>query len=299
MPDLRKQAYARSVDTLLQRVLGARSLRTCKVLLKPNLITATNSSLSCSEPEIILATARWLLDQGASVMLGDSPSLGSARSVLQSLDLVSVLDFLGVEIIEMNKAEKVTLPGGQVIGVSIAARRCDVLINLARVKAHTQTRVTMAVKNLYGCVSGLRKGWYHMVYGGRTGNFADIIVQIPQVLPQTVSMLGGYEAMHVTGPVRGKPFSLGILGASINPFALDTAFLDILGVEATTCPLHQAAIRNKILGTSLNSIEWLGADSFQLKRSGFIVPDLLVPIRFNPFRFILSSLKRTLRPSLP
>jgi len=37
----------------------------------------------------------------------------------------------------------------------------DVVINLPKLKSHMQLTLTMGVKNLFGCVPGKMKAWWH------------------------------------------------------------------------------------------------------------------------------------------
>jgi uncharacterized protein (DUF362 family) len=41
----------------------------------------------------------------------------------------------------------------------------DVVINLPKVKSHMQLTLTLGVKNLFGCVPGKMKAWWHMEAG--------------------------------------------------------------------------------------------------------------------------------------
>ncbi|MCI5144758.1 MAG: DUF362 domain-containing protein, partial [Candidatus Electrothrix sp. AR3] len=124
----------------MSKVLSALdlSLTLCSanVLLKPNLISAKHGRLACTEGAFILAIARWLLDHGAKVSVGDSPAFGSAKDVLQSLGISDELATLGVEIKEFSKGQKVKLPRGYKAVLAREALDCDLLVNLPRVKAH-------------------------------------------------------------------------------------------------------------------------------------------------------------------
>ncbi len=286
------------VNQLLSVTCGGGSFAGSQVLIKPNLICARNGGLACSEPVLLESVARWFLDQGAKVKLGDSPAFGSARSVLEAIGALAGLSNLGVEIVEFNQTEKIALPDGKELRVATAPRECDILVNVPRVKAHAQARVTMAVKNMFGCVAGLRKAWWHMAYGGKNGSFAELILQLLPAFPHSLSLLDGIKAMHVSGPIHGEPFSVGVLGCSANAIALDTAFLDILGINPADCPLWATAAGKGYAGVSLDHIEWTFLQSNTLNVEGFIVPEKLMPIRFHPLRFIKSSIRRIAQPIL-
>lgn len=298
---LGRQTYApaqldQAVDTLLAASLPDMSLRTTQILLKPNLITATNGTLACTDQRLIIAVARWFRDHGARVRVGDSPSFGSARSVLAAIGALPSLLDLGVPVVEFRHAREVVLPGGKRAALATAALECDLLINLPKIKAHAQMGVTLAVKNYFGCLAGLRKPWWHMVHGGRQGRFSRLLVELLAVLPHGVSLVDGIVAMHRTGPVHGEPFPLGLLACGSNPVAVDTALLAVLGVDPARSPLWLAARQAGVSGTIVTDLTFPQLTPEQCRVSDFVIPEELSPVRFNPFRFMKNTLKRVLLP---
>lgn len=290
----RQPSLDQAFDRLLSVCDHPATLRTARVLLKPNLITARNGVLACTEGRFILAAARWFLDRGARVAVGDSPAFGSARSVLAAIGVLPVLHSLGVTVTEFGRQQPTVLASGLTIPLATAALDCDLLVNLPRVKAHSQVRVTLAVKNCFGCVAGFHKPWWHMAHGGVDGRFAALLVELLAVLPPSLSLVDGIVAMHCTGPIHGRPFPLGVMAAGINPVAVDTALLSLLGIDPCQCPLWLAADRAAIRGTGVADLVLPLASPAEMRVSGFVVPDTLGPIRFNPFSFVKSSITRLL-----
>lgn len=287
-------ALAAGMLPLLAPFTVGRNLRSAKVLLKPNLITASNGQLACTHGQVMAAVARHLLAQGARVLVGDSPAFGSAQSVLEKIGAWSLLAHLGVEVVEFRPARMLTLPSGLQVPVAAPVLECDYLINLPKLKAHGQMRVTLAVKNYFGCVAGLHKPWWHMVHGGAQGRFAELLVELLTLLPSGYSLVDGIEAMHVSGPIHGQPFALGLLAGGANPIALDTALLAVLGIDPQQSPLWTAARAAGMVGTELGQLHFPHAGPETLQAKGFVVPEELNPVRFNPLRFLKSSVQRLL-----
>ena len=285
-----------SLDPSISRLLAAQfSPATCRsssVLIKPNLITATNGRLACTNGRVILAAVSFFKELGARVTVGDSPAFGSAESVLRRIGVLQDLERLDIRVAEFRQYIPTKLPSGQLAQIARPVLECDHLINLPKVKAHAQMRVTLAVKNYFGCISGLRKPWWHMVHGGPGGRFADLLVELLSVLPAGYSLVDGIEAMHVTGPIHGEPFPLGILAAGENPLAVDTAILAVLGVDRQSSPLWLAAQQQNLPGTALEHLLCTHDAPSSLHAQGFVVPEELMPVRFNPFRFVKSTLQR-------
>ncbi len=287
-------SFVPSVRNLLQSTLDSREMKGRRVLIKPNLISTRGGSLACTSPAVMLAAARWFLDHGAQVQVGDSPAFGTALSVLEDLQAAASLHAMGVQIVNFNRGVPRVLPGGDKVVVAAAAVECDLLVNLPKCKAHAQTRITLAMKNYYGCVVGLRKAWGHMRHGGKHGRFAELIAQLPSVLAPSVSLMDGVLAMHRTGPVHGTPFPAGILAAAANPVALDGVCMGVLQIDPRTCPLWTAAVKLGLDGTSPGPFQWLTGEHQGYIVEKFEVPAALMPIRFNPFRFMRSSVQRVL-----
>ena len=291
-PDYAQQFLADRINRLMVALDQIPNLHSCTVLLKPNLITARYGILPCTEPAFMLAVARWFIDQGARVRIGDSPAFGSAGGALQTLGVAGELASLGVRITDFKRSRNVDLAGGGKTRVAVDAMECDLLINLPRVKAHAQTRVTLAVKNCFGCLAGLRKPWWHMAYGGKGGSFSDRLVQLLDVLTDSITLVDGIHAMHKTGPLHGELYPLALLGASSNPVAMDRALLKVLDVDPEQSPLMQACRRAGILGAEFSQLQFPLATPRELQVTDFQVPGQLSAVRFDLFRFAKRTVRR-------
>ena len=185
--------------------------------------------------------------------------------------------------------------GGPVVfGVARAALESDVIFSLPRVKAHSQMRLTLAVKNLFGCVCGLRKALIHTRQGQDPDFFADCIAALWAGLPPVAAVADGLTAMHVTGPSRGRPFPLGLLGASPSAVALDEALCAVLGLPLSGTPLGAALERREAAGCRRAGWrpDYVLARPEDFDRTGFIVPDELMHTSFRPWRLFKSCLRR-------
>ena len=282
------------IDQVISVVGRTEGLTGMRVMLKPNLISARHGKLPCTETAFILAVARWFVDHGARVAIGDSPAFGSATSVLARLEVLSELRSLDVSVSDFDQTRKVILSSGVSASMAVDALDCDLLVNLPRVKAHAQMRVTMAVKNCFGCLAGLNKPWWHMAYGGPSGRFAELLLELLTVLPECLSLVDGIRAMHVTGPMDGTSYPLGVVAAGLSPVAIDTALLSVLGVPLEHSSQHQGAARAGIPGAFPGNLSFPLSTPAELRVGDFLVPEQLNPVRFNPFAFCYSSLRRKL-----
>ncbi|MBV5305902.1 MAG: DUF362 domain-containing protein [Desulfobulbaceae bacterium] len=263
-----------------------------KVVLKPNLIAASVPALACTHAGFIAAVASWFLDQGCRVAVGDSPAFGRAIKVAERHGMVQALRGMNVPIIEFTSVCHKRLPCGVTVGIASQALDCDLLVNLPKIKAHDQMYVTMAVKNIFGIVKGMRKSWLHMRYGDSPDLFSRIILELSTVLPNTVTIADGIEVMHRHGPAHGEPLLLGCVASSKSAVALDTAMLALLELDPGRSPMWCAASQSDLPGAQLSGIDFPLLEPSDFFGSGFVAPEVLSPIRFRPFRYVVNSMKR-------
>lgn len=281
-----------ALDLLIKGVLGNHSYRGCTVLLKPNLISSRGPALACTSKEFIAGVARWFLEHGCHVKLGDSPAFGSVNSVLYRHGIQEALHSLDVEIVTFKTVITRDLVSGVSVDIAAEAMECDFLVNLPRLKAHNQMYLTCAVKNYFGTVVGMRKALMHMRHGSDHREFADILIRIPDLLPPTISIMDAVEVMHRSGPLDGDPLRLQVVGGSQCPVALDTAVLRMLGLALSESPLWRAALDMNHPGCSPDNIIYPARNPDEVGEGSFIPPEGLNPIRFNPFRFLGGLMRR-------
>ncbi len=281
------------VDSLC-RVLGFAVSRGARVLLKPNLISGARADgLACTHPQLVAAVARWFVDHGAKVAVGDSPAFGTAVQVMQACGYQEALQGLPVARVNFLYPTQVRLGCGETVGIDRAALECDLLVNLPKVKAHCQMLVSLAVKNYFGTVVGWRKPWLHAKHGDIDHRFEALLVDLLAVLPGGLALADGIVAMHGSGPVKGgRPHALGLVAGSVNPVALETALLEVLGVPCGHSPLWLECQRRRLPGTDPAALVYPLLDAAAVQVADFDVPQGLRPVSFRPHRLLLGALKR-------
>ncbi len=290
--DYHSQALPQTVGSLLETI-GCRPPRGHRVLVKPNLLAATPPDfLPCTHPQVVRAACRYLLDCGAQVQVGDSPSLGTGAQIAAKIGLTEALEDLGVPLVELHKPKVVRLsfPLGRA-GLSRRALDNDLILNLPKLKVHRMLRLTGAVKNFFGCIVGIRKALMHVAYGWGS-HFEGMLVDLHDLLPPSMSLMDAVTAMHVSGPVHGQPYNLGLLAASPSAVGLDTAVFSLLGQAAADVATWQEARRRGLPGADPADL-WFPLEQPQaFANNGFQIPRDLDPVGFNPLRLMKNSLKQ-------
>ena len=280
----------RAVDCLCAR-LGLAPLCGRKVLLKPNLVSGRRKE-ALPDAGFVAAVARWFVDRGARVSVGDSPAFGSGRQVMRQTGMEDALKGLPVRLIDFVKKERLVTESGLPGVVAAEVFEHDLVVNLPKVKAHGQLGMTLALKNFFGVVPGCRKAMAHMRYGDGNALFHTLLLELPRLLPGHVSIIDGIMAMHVTGPVDGDPYPLGLVGASHDPVALDTAIYTVVGASPGQVPLWAECARRGLAGSDPANLAFPLHRPEELAVDGFRLPGTLDPIRFRIFRFLLNSCKK-------
>lgn len=219
---------------MLDTLGGSRIHRGSNVVIKPNLLSpASPETAIVTHPMIVRIVAEYALDRGARVQVSDSQAIGSFNRILKLSGLGKALEGLACDVRPFKKSVAVDIgePFGT-IEIAEEAMNADILINLAKLKTHSQMLLTLGVKNCFGCIVGFRKPEWHMRAGIDRETFARLLVQICRAVSPSITIVDGILAMHGTGPgKRGKPTHVGHLVAGNDPVAVDGTICRMLDME--------------------------------------------------------------------
>lgn len=207
-------------------------------LIKPNMLTdRTPDQAVTTHPELVRQIIRYLKEAAANIMVGDSPaSTANLPKVWRDTGIQQVCHEEGVELISLEQGGSQSFNiNGFKFAIANPVLKADLIINLPKVKSHSLTILTAAVKNAYGTIPGYSKTTLHGDYP-KPSEFGRLVKTIWQSLPPTWSLADGIIGMEGQGPANGTPVHLGFLAASHNPFALDRALCTILRINPKRVP---------------------------------------------------------------
>ncbi len=282
----------RAVSEALELLGGMRRFVRpgANVLLKPNLLAPhPPEDAVTTHPEIVAAVARAAVRAGGNVSIGDSPGLRSLAFVAEKAGIAAVARELGIPLREFDDPVEPARPPAarfRKLSLARAALEADVLINLPKVKTHQQMFLTLAVKNLFGCVAGKQKVAWHMNAGRDSALFARVLVEVCQAVSPALSVADAVIGMEGTGPSHGDPRHFGFIAAGPDPFALDAVLTWLLGFSPEDSPVLTAARQARADGlpvgeTDLDRIRLLGAPPDEL-RPGRVRPPVTGRLMFVP-----------------
>ena len=119
-----------------------------RVLIKPNLLApAKPEKAVITHPLVVRIVAEYIIKKGARPVIADSPPMGSLEKILKEGGYLKAFRGLDVEFKAFKESVKVDIgePFGQ-IDIARDAIEADVVVNLAKLKTHSQMRLTLGVK---------------------------------------------------------------------------------------------------------------------------------------------------------
>jgi len=268
------------------------------VLLKPNLLYGKSPEKAVTtHPAIVKGVIEIVREAGGVPFIGDSPSIGSLMKAAEKAGIKAVADEMKCPLVEFNRP--VLPPNGKgkifkQLEIDQTVLEADVIINLPKWKTHVQMLLTLGVKNLFGCIPGPRKALWHLKAGEDRKTFAQILVDLYQVIQPSLTLLDGIVGMEGNGPNSGRPIPLGLILASGDSLSLDQIVCDLLGISRKSLLTNRVAFEQ---GLGKDKIDVVGERVEDVKISNFQFPTLS-QMDWNLPGFLTEALKNafTSRP---
>ncbi len=242
-----------------------------KVLLKPNLLSAAPPAEAVTTHPLVLKVMTELIHEaGGKVFIGDSPGSDSQEKAHQVCGVQEVVQETGAEPLFFSKVNYKKVRGYRLWNIPLAAEldQMDIIINMAKLKTHSLTGMTAAVKNVYGCVPGKTKGRYHFEYP-LPADFSRLLIDVYLAVKPAFSIIDAVIAMEGAGPRGGKPRQLGLLMASCNAVALDNVAASVIGFRSEHVSTLSVAGELKLSGSDLSAITVRGLQLEDCRVSDF------------------------------
>lgn len=253
-----------------------------RVVLKPNLVAAmAPGEAATTDPVFLAAAADFLREYGArDLFLAESPggicNEASLRRVYKACGILDIADSIGVTLNFDPTAVRVSAPDAlacRSFHILRPIAEADVIVDLCRLKSHSLTRYSGAVKNFFGVIPGVEKFEMHSAYPD-VPVFSKMICDLCDMLCREHEILAigdGIVAMEGNGPTGGTPRKVGALLMSESPFSLDAAAEVILGMTGTV-PITEEARRRRLC-PPIGQTEVRGTSLTDLAVTDFRMPD--------------------------
>jgi uncharacterized protein (DUF362 family) len=203
-----------------------------KVLIKVNFIVdKTWDTGATTDPIVVEALIKKLENLPVKVYVVESDAtITNADTAFKKTGMREMCERNGVECLNLRHVKdkvKLAIPDGEVLK-SITVPRLvteSAVISAAKLKTHSDTGVTLGMKNMFGLLPDKFKGKYHLK------GISKVIVDINTVLKPTLTVIDGFVGMEGAGPVDGTPVRMDLIIAGTDTVATDATACRVMGIN--------------------------------------------------------------------
>jgi len=213
----------------LENIIRPRS----KVFVKINHLSPPSSpdDAIVTHPSFTREVLRLLLELNLDITVGDDIQSKEKDGFLAS-GYRQVCTDLGIRLVNLKeRGFREFNCNGQILKkalISPLLHEVDYILNLPKLKTHSLTAFTGAVKNMFGIIPyGLRLD-YHRLFKW-SDVFSQMLVDIFSCAPPHLTIMDGIVAMEGEGPSGGNPKRVGVILASQDGVAVDAVASKIVG----------------------------------------------------------------------
>lgn len=255
-----------------------------KVMLKVCMPVAESPDTALTtHPTVVRAVVNILSDMGIECLIADSPYKTFNESKLSKIYLnTGMLEVANLSSCELNMnvaSTKLETPDAirtKAIELMDAINDVDAIINLGKIKIDKQLGFSASCSNIFGLIPGEIKTQII----NRTETFKDFnnyIIDILEALKDklVLNILDGIVALEDSQTQR----MLSLIATSKDPYAIDSAAMEIVGINKSDTLLSQAVQRN--LFSLKEKLDIVGdpLDKFLIK--DFMLPRISENARIN------------------
>ena len=221
-----------------------------KILLKPNCLGyfKGQSQIAISTNISIIKSVMTIFKDN-KLYIGDSAGQGNTEKVLRDLRF---FDLKNIEVVNFDKAPKTLIDfNGHYLKKEYIPKiitEVDLIINLPKLKTHSLTKYTGAIKNLYGLIPGGKKWTLHHTTGNEL-EFSKMLVEIFKTIKPQLNIMDGVIGMEGDGPSMGIKKNSNIILACEDALSLDYIASKTMGFN----PLQDIKMIDLCYKENLNS----------------------------------------------
>lgn len=262
--------------------LGIKDLFDSKrVVIKPNLVMKkAPEAAATTHPAVLEAMIRILKERASDIIIAESPgglyTKETLKATYRGCGILEVAERYGVTLNYDTGSWSKEAPNGKtskMFDIITPILEADVIVNLAKLKSHSLTGYSGAVKNYFGTVPGVTKFEMHARfpdYNDFGSMLADLCGMILENKP-TFNVLDGILAMEGNGPTGGNPRRLDCLISGVNPFSVDIIGASIIKTDGVI--MLEEGVRRGYCPEKAGGVNLISDEPLE----SFIVNDFLKP----------------------
>lgn len=200
-----------------------------KVLLKPNIVSPRNKdSPVITNPKLMDALVKYLKKYFEEIIIGEGSVAGTPTSKsFKAAGYYELAEKHGIKLLDFNTADRVAINWkyGKIMVPKILLTH--EYINVAKMKTHIQTTVSLAAKNQKGILLPNDKKKFH-----KSTELNERIKALNRALQPDLNIIDAIVCIEGNGPgAEGKEVRLNRVLASQNIFAIDNAALQVMNIH--------------------------------------------------------------------
>ncbi|MFQ6069133.1 MAG: DUF362 domain-containing protein [Candidatus Aminicenantales bacterium] len=221
----------------------------------------------CTHPALTREVLRLLKEAGHRLVVGDDIEC-SKKDCFRITGYRKLCDELEIPLLNLReRGFKEVRCAGEMLEktyISPLVLESDYVVNLSKLKTHSFTIFTGAVKNMFGVIPlGLRLRYHRQFI--KNDEFSQMLVDIYKCVPPRLNIMDAVEAMEGEGPSGGDVRQVGLIIAGTDGVAVDAVAARIIGLDPvsvfTTYHAHRRGVGTgkieeiDVVGEELKSVE--------------------------------------------
>jgi len=230
------------------------------VFVKPNFTYPFYKEGITTNPVVLQSLLELLKDRASRVIVGESDGGNHSFTADQAFNghgMPEICKETGAELVNLStlpsryiedaiqgKKVKVQVPNLLVDGI-------DCFISVPVLKVHVMTRVTLSMKNLWGCYPDTMRCLHHKYLSRK-------LTLLTRVLDPKIVLIDGTYALDGHGPMYGKAVQADLVIAANNPVVADAFGSAIMGIPVSQVEHIMIAEKDGLGTTNLETVQFNG-----------------------------------------
>ncbi len=267
--DYKNKNLLDAVDQSCKNIsFNTSNLAGARIAVKPNLLTAASpESGVTTHPEFFKAVVHFIKEHGGTPVLVESPAFLSLNHVIRKCGYEEIIIKEKIEIADTTKTLLIKNDNGikyKSFHVAEDIVKADFIFNLPKLKTHSLTYFTGAVKNLFGSIHGLEKSKWHV----KTENEREFISFLLDLYgsflylkkDSIISIMDGILGLEGEGPGKsGKPVFSNAVIAGMDAVSVDIIAGKTAGLDTDKIVISHEGSKRGLGISSLNKIDIVGS----------------------------------------
>ena len=216
-----------------------------------------------TDVRIVKALARQMLAAAKCKVTVAEGTPNDATRMFDFLGYTTMAKELGVALVDVDRAERMTVKldglARKEYSLPVVTQTADVLVDVAVLKTHQLTGVTLGMKNLFGLLPEPRKD-YH-------AKLDEVLCDLCLARKPDLVIVDGLVAMEGQGPLEGTPVPMDIIVAGRDIVSVDAVCTAIMGFHPPNVR-HLSLARDKGIGViALSRIPIAGVQMEDVQRA--------------------------------